>query len=189
MERWEIASFDDRHDVPGKILDRAKIPRRFWTTNLDFMTESGAKAKYITYLRDLDEKLKKGTSLLLHGAYGTGKTACASLVLIEVLARSSNRVLFIQSAQIDWLARHRTEDSWDLLVEAPFVVIDDVGAERQVNWNDAWLEEVLRGRYNDQLPTILTTNITPAALNEKFGWLEGVVRDSFEQIEMTEKYR
>jgi DNA replication protein DnaC len=189
MERWDIGPIDDRHDVPGKILERAKIPRRFWATSLDFMTESESKKKYIDYLRDLDKKLKTGTSLLLHGPYGTGKTACASLVLIEVLARSSNRTLFVQSAQIDWLARHRTDDSWDLLVEASFVVIDDIGAERQVDWNNAWFEEVVRARYNDQLPTILTSNIPPAALNEKFGWLEGVVRDSFEQIELTEKYR
>jgi DNA replication protein DnaC len=189
MERWDVKPFEDRHDVPGKILDRAKIPRRFWTTNLDFMVESDSKKKYIAYLTDLNSRLKAGTGLLLHGPYGTGKTACASLVLIEVLARSSNRALFVQSSQIDWLARHREDDSWDLLVGAPFVVIDDIGAERQVDWNNAWFEEVVRGRYNDQLPTIMTTNITPAALYEKFGWLEGVVKDSFEQIELTEKYR
>lgn len=195
MERWEIKPIESRHSVPGNILSRAKIPRRFWDANLDFIRESESKDKYVSFLKSLDDKLKNGIGLLLHGPYGTGKTACASLVLIEVLARSSNRVMFVQSAQLDWIARHRDETDangvrgWDVVMEAPFVVIDDVGAERQIDWNNAWFEEVVRARYNDKLPSIITTNKSLPDLFKKFEWLEGILRDSSDMIELTEKYR
>jgi DNA replication protein DnaC len=195
MDRWSIDPIDQRHLVPGKILTRGKVPRRFWDANLQFMPDSPSKQKYVEYLKALDDKLKGGTGLMLHGPFGTGKSACASLVLIEVLARSSNRVMFVQSAQLDWMARHRDDTDengvpdWDVVTQGPFVVVDDVGAERQVDWNNAWFEEVVRARYNDKLPTILTTNRPLPDLFKKFEWLEGILRDSSDSIEMTERFR
>jgi ATPase subunit of ABC transporter with duplicated ATPase domains len=109
MQRWEINPSDKRHQVPRKILERARIPRRYWTATLDFLPPNEAKQKLVAYMEELDKKLNDGRGLFLHGPFGTGKTAAASLVLVEVLSRSSNRVVFAQSAQLDWMARHRDE--------------------------------------------------------------------------------
>jgi DNA replication protein DnaC len=181
--------------VPAEILLRARIPRRFWKAALQELQGTPAHQRLLDYFLNLDSKFSVGMGLLLHGPFGCGKTAAACMALIEVLTRSSNRVFFVQAAQLDWLARHRSEvdasgvPAWTLLVEAPFVVIDDVGAERNVDWNHAWFEEVVRARYNEMLPTILTTNKTLPDLFKVNGWLEGIVRDCFDEVHMTRAFR
>lgn len=199
MHRWDIEPPEARRPVQGKLLNRARIPRRFWTATLEVMAlgplTKEAKDAYVSYLDRLDENLKTGRGLILHGEIGSGKTAAACLTLIDVLARSSNRVFYVEMQRIDWMARHRDETDengvphWDVVTEAPFVVLDDYGNERTAEWNDVWFEEVVRVRYNALVPTIITTNLPIKKLYERQPWIEGIAREAFEHIEFTGSYR
>lgn len=193
--RFDISPPDRRKPVPAKLLRAAGFPRRYWTATVDLIRPDSARSAVSDYMLDIQQMFEEGMGLLFHGPHGTGKTAAACLVLAEVMSRSANTTYFSMMSQIDWLARNRNSANengvpyWDILCQAPFVVIDDVGAQRDVDWNDAWFEEVVRSRYHDNCPTILTSNFAPEKLYERYKWLEGVLRDSSTLVEMTSSCR
>jgi len=206
IPRWDIRPPNQRNPVSGKLLVRANIPRRFWESTLGLIDESPFKQGYVAYLDQLDDMLKRGRGLFLHGPYGSGKTAAACLVLIDVLCRSANRVYFIPMSDLEWhwRNRHETDENgvphWDVIVGAPFLVIDDLGAEaggvvgseevasRGRDSRPAF-EAVVRARYNGLLPTILTSNVSEDDTFTRFPWLKGLVADSFVTLAVTGNYR
>ncbi|HUW15136.1 MAG TPA: ATP-binding protein [Anaerolineae bacterium] len=51
-------------------------------------------------------------------------------------------------------------------VHASLLVIDDLGAERDTEWAVEQLGALLRNRYNERLPTVVTTNLNPDQLGK-----------------------
>ena len=51
--------------------------------------------------------------------------------------------------------------------KAKIFVIDDLGAARNTEWAEERLFEIIDFRYNEELPTIFTTNLTSEELKEK----------------------
>jgi DNA replication protein DnaC len=52
---------------------------------------------------------------------------------------------------------------------SPLLILDDVGAERLTDWGREQLFLLIDHRYNQMLPTIVTTNLTPAELKQNIG--------------------
>jgi DNA replication protein DnaC len=48
----------------------------------------------------------------------------------------------------------------------PYMVLDDLGAEKMTDWSVSSLYVVLSGRYNANRPTIVTSNLTLAQIAE-----------------------
>lgn len=182
--------------LPGKkTLWRANVPTRYhnvtppWRDDfLDF-----PQAQLITdYVTDIAENDANGMGLLLHGEHGVGKTALACRVLAESMARGQHIAHFCFASEIDWLARHRNEVTpagarrWDLLVrDAQWLVIDDLGMERDAEWNRRWLEEVLTSRYAWKLPTIITSNWTLDEIKENSPRLHQLMKDAYVVVNCT----
>ena len=68
---------------------------------------------------------------------------------------------------------HDVRDAVDAKIEAlrnvPLVVLDDIGAERPSEWVRERLLTIINARYDNELATIFTSNLTPAELNEPLG--------------------
>lgn len=195
MMQWEIDPPDRRRLVDGKLLERARIPRRYWKATLEAMGACEGKTQFVRYLEQLEDARRNGTGLCLFGEFGSGKTAAGCLALIDVLARSANRVFFVSVAELDWFARHRDETDqngvphWSVIVSAPFVLLDDFGSERNAPWNEGWFEEVVRARYNALLPTVLTTNLRPEALAKTTPWFTGILSDAYRTVRLEGSFR
>jgi DNA replication protein DnaC len=110
--------------------------------------------------------VKQGKNLLIAGMSGTGKSHIA-LALALLACAANRRVLYTSSA--DMLARLNMSLADDTLTQAlkPYtraelLVVDEVGLE-QVERNEArrsgLMQKVLLPRYNQQLSTIITSNI------------------------------
>lgn len=103
--------------------------------------------------------------LLLEGTYGCGKTHLAAAVSNARLEREEN-VLFITAP--DLLDHLRTtygptsdigyDEMFDRMRNVRLMVLDDLGVENPSPWAQEKLFQLLNYRYNQRLPTIITTN-------------------------------
>ena len=120
--------------------------------------------------------ITQGKNLLIAGMSGTGKSHIA-LALGLLACAANRRVLYTTSA--DMLARLNMSLADDTLTQAlkPYtraelLVVDEVGLE-QVERNEArrsgLMQKVLLPRYNQQRPTIITSNIPWEAWGDYLG--------------------
>lgn len=145
--------------------------------------------------------------LILHGAWGTGKSHLAAAVVRSALEVGWREVYF--RVWTEYLSRLRA--SWDRkrdgsegeteydieaeLKDGRLVVIDDVDKRRPTGWTKEILVGVINYRYNAGLPTVLTFNYGPEdfdpraagklALVEYLGEavLDRLIGDTFDTIE------
>lgn len=135
-------------------------------------------------------------SLLLMGDHGTGKTFLATATFKHLLWHASGKSAiwskfydFIREVQSTYSAAATTTVQKVLgkYQNTPILLLDDVGdltIEEQTEDRRRLLYEVLDKRNDKMLPTILTSNLSPARFEDQFGerTLERV-------IEMAAMYR
>lgn len=109
------------------------------------------------YLRE-----RKPLNLVLTGAAGTGKTWAAAWVVA-----GSPHALWLPFTSIapvsSWEATRARALSDELLV------VNDLGSGPLVGWRDAEVEALIVERDDATLPTVVTTNLPPAQLRQRFG--------------------
>ncbi len=137
-----------------------------------------------------DEIILNGvtTGLVLIGGVGCGKTFMVSHIANSVI----NFIVMLQHNQ--YLVPHynkQLEQSYDLVLftnaldmfenlrehsylirdykENYLLILDDLGAEKSSEWTREKLFEIIDYRYNELLPTLITTNCIPEELKEKVG--------------------
>jgi hypothetical protein len=154
-----------------RIWSEALVPPRMVGYSLDTLAERDA---------DLAGKLRvwQGTSrwLLLRGPKGTCKTGAAAALLVEHV-RAGGSGLFVKPAR--FLERIRRTYSQaegpgeaevlQSLIDAPLLVLDDVGTELLTRWGKEKLFTVIDERSDSHLRgsprrTVVTTNLTIQAL-------------------------
>ena len=179
--------------LPGKKAKwKANIPTRYhsvtppWSDAFDKEFQFDGSSLVTDYVLKMPEHDKAGMGLLLLGPHGTGKTALACRVLAESMARGTHVAHFCFASEIDWCARHRNEETpagarrWALMTrDAQWLVIDDLGMERDADWNRRWLEEVLTSRYAWKVPTIITSNWTDEEIQDRSPRLWQLMKDAY----------
>ena len=58
----------------------------------------------------------------------------------------------------------------ELLKTVPLLVLDDLGAQKTTEWVTERLFVIINARYDDLLPTIITSNIYLEELRQLPGW-------------------
>ena len=106
--------------------------------------------------------------IVLAGECGTGKTHLAVAAVSEAMAAGATGAFGRATDMVESLRREALaepsepiERSSDQLREADLLVIDDLGAERKTEFAQEQINAVLAHRYDEGLPTIITTNLDP----------------------------
>lgn len=179
MERFERERKAEQDERAAEILrtriEASGLPlpyRRGERTLETFRPESKRDRAALDACRALLAS-KEPFPLLLTGGVGTGKTHLAAATLREwIHARSHGLGLFtthqdlllrIRSTfhdnavetQLDVINRYRT---------AAFLVLDDVGVEKPSEFAVSTLYAIVNHRYEEMLPTIVTSNLPPNKL-------------------------
>lgn len=114
---------------------------------------------------------------VLLGAPGTGKTFLASAIVGEAMANGSAAVAvtafdFVRRA-LDYHTQFSIPDYADRftpMLDCDILVIDDLGTESVLkNVTKEYLYTVINERWLNKKRTVLTTNLSPAELNARYG--------------------
>lgn len=127
-------------------------------------------------LKDYCDKFTDGArSLLFVGETGVGKTFFSSCIVSELGKKGVSAAFMSAFDMLRTLENEhfgRTEgNTMDHLISAPLLVIDDLGSEPAVSKKiyESFLYNIINGRINRLLPTIISTNISGALIEERYG--------------------
>ena len=149
----------------ARLFSSARIPRAYeGDTFVDYtVTDGNRKAVEAAHWM-----LAGGSGVFLYGTKGTGKTKLAAIIANE-RAGAGKPVLF--ASVPDLMADIRasfasggTSERVQAVKETPFLVLDDLGAEKMTEWVGEQLFCIVNHRYNEQLPTVVTSNYSPTQI-------------------------
>jgi len=175
---------DDR-EVNTVLMD-SRIPPRFrpatfanYRTDFAPTEQPGVLARCQAYANDFQSNWKLGRSLLLLGTMGTGKTHLACAIIQQVLrtegrqgatARYTTASEIIMTVKETFGRQDKTEaDVYADLHSMDLLVIDEVGAQHGSDFECQVLFQVINGRYERLLPTILISNLNLADIRRFIG--------------------
>jgi DNA replication protein DnaC len=112
--------------------------------------------------------------LALVGPSGCGKTYLASAIANERIKQGQSALYKTAPDLLDDLRSTFNPDretpydqSFDMLRNAPLLIIDDLGTQSSTPWAKEKLDQLLNHRYNQQLPTVITTSTPVEQLDDR----------------------
>lgn len=149
-----------------------ECPRRF----RDYTLDTHPRADRVAMMRDwLDNGRHAGMNLVLFSAGpGTGKTGLAIGALRELSIDGVGVKFGTAPDLLDELRPRGDRDdsparNLATMQRVPVLVMDDIGMEKVTEWVAERIYLILNGRYENGLPTIVTTNRTIADLPTSLG--------------------
>ena len=158
----------------AKLFSSARIPRAYEGDTFADYTVTDGNRKAVEAARWM---LAGGRGVFFYGAKGTGKTKLAAIIANE-RARAGSPVLF--ASVPDLMADIRssfkdgtTSEAVQAVKNTPFLVLDDLGAEKMTEWVGEQLFCIVNHRYNEMLPTVVTSNYSPTRIIAHMATVDG----------------
>lgn len=178
LSQQQASAAAERRQVE-QMLGQAAIPARFISKTLDTYRASSPDQERALrlcrrYAEHFDTVLAKGSTLILLGAPGTGKTHLAAAVLQALMPAHvgayTTTMDLIRKLRGSWGGREGSEaDVLQALADLPLLVIDEIGVQFGSDGERIHLHDVLDRRYRDMRPTILITNLDDAGFQAFVG--------------------
>ncbi len=112
--------------------------------------------------------------LVMFGNYGVGKTHLAAAIANEVLRRQAQVLFAIVPDLLDHLrstfgpsSEVEYDDRFETIRTVALLVLDDLGTENTTPWAREKLFQIVNYRYNDALPTVITSNRKPEDIDPR----------------------
>jgi len=160
----------------------ARVPQRFAEkTFADFSVTNPAQQialdACLDYVDDFSKHRREGRCMLLLGKVGTGKThlaiAAVNFLINECMVKAIYRTVGTIIGDIRATFSDRTGESeahiMREVIGADLLVLDEVGATKQSEFELATLFSIINGRYEQCRPTIIVSNLAPGELNDALG--------------------
>ncbi len=179
------------------LMSNFYIPKRFKNksfNNFDsrrLENKNNPYEKVKEYVKTFPERDKNGDWLILSGGYGLGKTHLAIAAAKEIMkyyakkyieenpnslryTRTSKKIIFVNSSELvqeirdsydsDMINEQKVMNSYKMI---PLLIIDDLGTEKASEWQHEKIYMIMNYRYNEELCTIVTTNLDHQGLEEQ----------------------
>ena len=164
----------ERQEKLQKILTESGLGKRFFKRKFDnFLVNNNNKEAFEQAKRYVEE-FDGSTGLMFVGGAGTGKTHLAAAIVNELVERGY-KVMFGNSTDI--IARMRKsfkegESDIDIIskiTDVDLLVIDDLGKEKESEYTNMIIYQIINRLYEDEKALIITTNYTSFAVKERLG--------------------
>jgi len=152
----------------------AQIPKRFRTKTLDNFDQKfqlKAYKKVREYLNSWNANAGRG--LFLTGPVGTGKSHLAYGILREMVKKQIKSMAATVPDLLDDLKPkedRKGDTRMEILKRIDFLLLDDLGAQRNTAWVTERLFVIVNARYSNMLPTVFTSNVYLEDLEKTPGW-------------------
>jgi len=156
---------------PVRYLKRFGVPSKYMGASLTSFDGGSATIKLCW------EYLKQPSGdIFITGECGSGKTHIACAILRE-LAKADKKAFFVSVPELLMELRvsfkdGATQSESDIInryVNMPFLVLDDLGAEKTTEYSITSLYLIIDKRINDERPTVITTNLSLGQVEDVFG--------------------
>lgn len=163
-------------------LGAALIPSRFRDRTFEsYIATEPKQVKALTICRDYAENFaehfKAGRCLLLLGNVGTGKTHLATAIANHIMRtttatavyRTVGGILQHIKGSYDRESDYSEADAFAAYTRPSLLIIDEVGATKPTEFELASLFNIINARYEEQLPTVVISNLPAGELSGALG--------------------
>ena len=167
-----------RTKISKKNLVNCGVPSRLHDLYLeDLEVEDKIKQYVLRYTEHLDKVYKEGKGIYFFGNNGVGKTTLACMILKECYTYryTCKRITFMDYVSLytrawgDSEVKQEVEEEINKIKSREFLCIEEIGKENDTKVAVNVLEDLLRYREDNSLPTIICTNLSPKAIKERYG--------------------
>lgn len=112
-------------------------------------------------------------NILMMGGVGLGKTHLSLAIAAEVM-KKGNSALYVSAPELfrklqnEYYGKGGDTDTMDTLMRANLVIIDDLGAELDNQFNTASFYNIINARQNLGRPVIISTNLTLKEIEQRY---------------------
>lgn len=171
-EHWRLEAIE-----AGRKSLAERVPAHYRDAVVTVPAVQAWVRELVAHARDgarVSAAITRGRSLLLVGPTGTGKT-WEAYGAVRALAVSGAWVSWRFLSAADLYARMRprpgvdAESEFEAHARAGLLVLDDLGAAKSSEWTEEINYRLINHRYENELPTLITSNVPPKQLAEKLG--------------------
>lgn len=174
-----------------RLLGESGLGKRFAARRFEtFNVTPATKQAYEACVSFCDNFAEDSRGIRLVGSYGCGKTHLTAAIIHRLAEQGIGGVFVVVPELLRAIRKgyNSPDEDADKLVslteEAPLLVLDDLGAEKPSEWVREQLYVIINRRYENMLPTIVTTNCSTQELVDRVGQ-----RTVSRLIEMTTPYK
>lgn len=156
------------------LIRNAHLSKRFISCNFSTYIVNEVNKSAFQACKSYAESYPNDSGLFLYGPPGTGKTHLAVSVLQEILKKRHKGLFFTVPDLFDEIRQsfvpgNEENNILEKVKNAEFLVLDDLGAEKSTEFVIEKLYQIINSRYNDVLPTVITSNKTITEIAELIG--------------------
>lgn len=181
-KQQQIMREEERVREIAKRVSACRIPYRFSEKSFsDYVASSSSQKTNLEkcqgYAADFTDHYQAGRCLILSGTVGTGKTHLAIAILRDAVENKSfagkywtvNGLLQTIRSSYEKDSGFSEADVIDSVTYTDLLVLDEVGATKQSEFELATLFNIINSRYERQVPTIIISNLGPKQIGEAIG--------------------
>jgi DNA replication protein DnaC len=165
----------------GDVFNRSCIPKRYQRKEFDSYKPTCKKSEDVksiimAFALHFDKAMEHGTSFLLSGSTGTGKTHLGCSAALSVI-KTGHTAMYM--SMIDMLSKIKeswkpsSEDSEETIINQfmkfDLLIIDEIGHHRITSMDPGLAFKVVNRRYEAELPTVGISKLPEKRICEGFG--------------------